>query len=611
VARGRLSKRKNERTLTSGALLGSLAGVLGCVLLLVAPLTQLGLRLTGRAVLPVRSDNHPKVVVVGVKTSFEARRGKYMTETASLCRRWGCKALVLTWFDSATLSDGVVDAAGVRDDPDTQELTIVPLREVRLDTSKSPPDAAGYAADRLIGEFAGFGFGLDRQRRSELTGVPMLVRSGAVVPEAVRGTAPPVDDDTVSPGLALAAAIQLYAGTEPDVSTSRLKIGNKIDMPLERGVLRINWNKKLSKLGDPNVFTFREMTTDPRVESAFRGAVVLLGPTGGDLTPIVSTPVGPMPEILVHANALDTVLSGKPLRPAPLWSRFAILGVLNGSMLLFRRHPLRAAIVVAGLLVGVGVVGVVGAQRGWLIDVVVPSIIGLTIGAGGLVLRQVRGLLERRRLTALFTQYVPSAVAKELIASGRAQAATEGSRHVVTTLFCDLRGFTPMAATLTPGQVRELLNVYYEVLSAAVMDNDGTLLQYTGDEIFAAFGAPIEQADHADRAMQCAQTFFALRTELNNRLTGAGLPEVNYGIGVHSGDVVAAHVGSTARMQYSLIGDTVNVGSRFCSLAREGQIMMSGKTMALLRQPPTGVESKGNIELKGVLAETEAFCLQH
>jgi adenylate cyclase len=257
--------------------------------------------------------------------------------------------------------------------------------------------------------------------------------------------------------------------------------------------------------------------------------------------------------------------------------------------------------VVAGLLIGGGWIALTAllAAQGWLLDPLRPALAAVltVIALAGTAL--VRQLLQRRRLARLFSEYVPADVDRELVESGRAETAQAGERLVVSVLFCDLRGFTPTAARLAPADVRALLDAYYETFSQIVFDHGGTVLQYTGDEIFAVFGAPIPRSDHADAALACATGMQAALPEHNSRLAADGLPEIAFGIGLHCGLVVAAHVGSTIRRQYSIIGDTVNVGSRLCAQARAHQTVYSRALQDQLAVAPD-VGPDGDVRLKGI-----------
>jgi adenylate cyclase len=255
------------------------------------------------------------------------------------------------------------------------------------------------------------------------------------------------------------------------------------------------------------------------------------------------------------------------------------------------------------------VVAVIAADAGRLLPVVLPvAAVWVAVALCGVV-RQLESITERRRLRALFAQYVPASVVEQLVASGRGQQAASGERVALTALFCDLRSFTPLAARLEPSQVRDLLNVFYEALAGVVFDAGGTVLQYTGDDIFAVFGAPLPDPDHAPRALACARRMFDRLPALNDELASRGLPPLNYGIGLHSGDAVAAHVGSSVRMQYAVIGDTINVASRHCTLAREGQIMLSDVTKALIGDVPDAEPING-VQLKGVADERQVHRIQ-
>jgi adenylate cyclase len=131
-----------------------------------------------------------------------------------------------------------------------------------------------------------------------------------------------------------------------------------------------------------------------------------------------------------------------------------------------------------------------------------------------------------------------------------------------------------------------------------VFDHGGTVMQYVGDEVFAVFGAPIPDPGAAAKAVRCARAMQEETSRLGARLAKAGLPPVGYGIGLHLGEVVAAHVGNDIRRQYAVVGDTVNVGSRLCSRARAGEIVMSDAVLAAIDDPPA-VEPLGPVELKG------------
>ena len=111
---------------------------------------------------------------------------------------------------------------------------------------------------------------------------------------------------------------------------------------------------------------------------------------------------------------------------------------------------------------------------------------------------------HRRGVSKLFAQYVPEAVAQQLVEQGRVEQAAEGERLDVSLFFCDLRGFTAMSANLTPQQVRLMLNEFYDALTDIILEHNGTVLKFVGDEVFAVFGAPLPVENHPQVTLDCA-----------------------------------------------------------------------------------------------------------
>ena len=245
-------------------------------------------------------------------------------------------------------------------------------------------------------------------------------------------------------------------------------------------------------------------------------------------------------------------------------------------------------------------------NSGHVMNFVYPSIAVIVAFVGALGLRYFGETRQRRRVTTLFSQYVPEAVAQRLVDEDRASIAVEGERLDMTVLFCDLRGFTAMSENLEPAIVRVMLNHYYDRVTDVVLAMDGTLMKYVGDEVFAVWGAPLPSTDHPQRALECAMAIQDLTPDLNRELVERGAPEVSFGIGLNSGDAVAAHFGGGRRRQYDVVGDTVNVGARLCSAAGRGEIVLSDQVLSRVPSPPP-VEPLGPIELKGVSRELKLW----
>jgi adenylate cyclase len=160
-----------------------------------------------------------------------------------------------------------------------------------------------------------------------------------------------------------------------------------------------------------------------------------------------------------------------------------------------------------------------------------------------------------------------------------------GERRDVAVLFSDIRGFTTLAASLTPVETASLLTEYFSEMADCVFKHGGTLDKFIGDEVMAQWGAPITESDDADRAVAAALDMIAALQRLNARWLAQGRPRLQVGIGINFGEVFAGYLGSERRLEYTVIGDSVNTAKRLCSAAQGGQILVSGPMRDRLTRP--------------------------
>ena len=218
--------------------------------------------------------------------------------------------------------------------------------------------------------------------------------------------------------------------------------------------------------------------------------------------------------------------------------------------------------------------------------------------SGEVVNEMVAGLKERDLIKEAFGKYVSREIRDEIL-SGR--IPLDGEAKDVTVLFADLRNFTPMVESTPPKEVVGIINRYFEEMEDAITRHNGLVLQYIGDEIEAVFGAPVPREGHAQSAVNAAREMQERLTVLNHELAQHGKPVLGHGIGIHTGRVVAANIGSRSRLSYTLVGDTVNLASRLQGLTRQFDvdIIFSEATNGLLNDeiqprqlPPTKVKGK-------------------
>jgi adenylate cyclase len=145
----------------------------------------------------------------------------------------------------------------------------------------------------------------------------------------------------------------------------------------------------------------------------------------------------------------------------------------------------------------------------------------------------------------------------------------KGELKEVTVLFADLRDFTRLVETIPPREVVTVINTYFEAMSAAINAHHGLVLQYIGDEIEAVFGAPVALENHQQWAIDAALDMRTRLSQVNLSLAKQGFSPLRHGIGLHTGKVVAANIGSTQRLSYALVGETVNVASRIQELNKD------------------------------------------
>lgn len=377
------------------------------------------------------------------------------------------------------------------------------------------------------------------------------------------------------------------------------------------------WIDYLGPPGTFRTYSFADVLSGRVPASAFASKIVLVGATDPLEKDVFQTPVSPDPMsgVEVWANSLQTILAGFPLRPAGTLANIAlILALAIVPALAAVRLAAWAVVAITVLCAAAFLLSAQLAFDGGRILSVTYPLAGLTLATAGAVTVEV-GLeaRARRTLRALFARFVPAPVVEELVKQAGKDQRLPGRRAQATVLFCDLRGFTTFAEALEPERVLDVAHEYMSTMSPAVLDHGGTLVNFMGDGLLALFGAPIAQTDHADRALAAAREILSQRLPAFNRwLAEHELPgPFRIGIGLHSGPVMAGSVGGGRRMDYTVIGDTVNTAARIQEMTKQQrcQLLISHSTLQALTHPTPDLTAAGEHTLRGRSAAVLLYTL--
>jgi len=220
---------------------------------------------------------------------------------------------------------------------------------------------------------------------------------------------------------------------------------------------------------------------------------------------------------------------------------------------------------------------------------------------------------ERERVRDVFSRFVPEQVVEEVLAHADADLRLQGKELVTTVMFSDLRGFTSSAENMPAENVITVLNYYLHEMSEAILAHGGTLVCYMGDGIYAIFGAPLEQEDHADRAMTAAREMLLERLPKFN----AWMREQGYGegylmgIGLNTGPVMTGNVGHERRMDYTAVGDIVNTASRIEGMTKGTpfSVLIAESTIEMMHERPTDLVYYDELEVRGRVAKLKLWAI--
>lgn len=347
-----------------------------------------------------------------------------------------------------------------------------------------------------------------------------------------------------------------------------------------------------------------EAKQTPAIDPArFRDKIVFVGATASGLRDVFETPFahGIMAGIHVHAAVTDDLLSARflePPSPAVRVGAVIVSAVLIGAMASMLPAWWAAAATTLWIAAAGWFATRVFANGHWL-NLSQPVLAASFALFGGVAYQYFFEGREKRKMKKLFGQYVSKDVFDQLVANP-ALARLGGQRREMTVLFSDIRGFTTVSERGEPEAIVAILNEYFTQMVDIVFRHKGTLDKFVGDMVMALFGAPLDDPDHADHAVQAALEMIERLGALNARWKAAGGPELDIGIGINTGPMIAGNIGSEAIMSYTVIGDAVNLGSRLESLNKQygTRIIISEATRVRLKGAYV-FTSLGDVVVKG------------
>lgn len=304
------------------------------------------------------------------------------------------------------------------------------------------------------------------------------------------------------------------------------------------------------------------------------GKIAIVGTTAAGLMDLRNTPVQKAyPGVEVHANVvsalLDRTVKSKPAyMPGVEMLEILFLGII-ASVLWSRRSLLVGALVLFGLAATVITTNLMLWQRFHIDSLLLTPLLFLTL----LFIAQVMSayvleIWRKKQLGKHFSQYIPAELVRRMAQSDE-EFSLGGESRDMSVLFTDVRGFTSISEGLEPKALSHLMNEILSPITGVIHHNNGTIDKYMGDAVMAFWGAPLKNNDHAEQAVAAALALIPALDEVNRQFKTKGWPDIEIGVGVNSGKMSVGNMGSSFRVAYTVLGDSVNLGSRLEGLTKQ------------------------------------------
>ncbi len=306
----------------------------------------------------------------------------------------------------------------------------------------------------------------------------------------------------------------------------------------------------------------------------FKDKIVLVGATATGIYDLRVTPFSAVfPGVEVHANVIDNILHQEFIQ-RPGWAGFfdlaaiLVLGLVLGIVVPRVKAVAGIFVALAVLTLYVLINEYIFSHFNFWLNLIYPVGTVMTVYLAITIYKYVTEEREKKKIRGAFQYYLTSSVINEML-KDPSKLKLGGDKKHLSVLFSDIRGFTTVSESLTPEELVHLLNEYLTAMTDIVFKYDGLLDKYMGDAIMAVYGAPLDQPDHAERACRTALDMMEELKVLQKKWESEGKPVLNIGIGINSGDMVVGNMGSEMRFDYTVMGDSVNLGSRLEGINKE------------------------------------------
>lgn len=571
-----MTRRQRKRLYHTLVLIG-----VGCLFTLVAlaaqPFYSINLWVSDQ--LFTSEPPSPNIVIAGIDDDTLETYGRWAEWPRSLhaqaidnLSHAGAKVIGydVLFVDNSTYDEMLATAIAEADNVVLATVGISPVYQteegITYDSFLLPVDALEQAASSIAhANVIPDGDGTVRQ-------LPLIVRSSS---------------GQVYPSLTLATLYRLFSMPLPQ----EYPLENGAVNLLERDVpvdtlyrLRINFSADNDKRPYVSYGDIISGNFDP---SLVKNKIVLIGMTAtGELDSwAIPTSASKVPGVFIHAGAMDTILTQRFLREPGILITLMIMLLLIGitAFALPRcgtRHWTDIAKglgIIIGLFIAYLVASFLAFDRGYILALFYPLLLLPVIYVSNIIYVVITEQADKRFVKELFGRYISPQIANEIVSradSGQLQLG--GEQREVSVFFADIRGFTRISEQLSPEAVMQMLNSYLSVIADAVVQHDGIVNKFVGDNIMAVWNAPQSQPAHALLAVKAAWEAQQKLAELRQR-DNRPLP-VQFGIGINTGVAVAGNVGSAGRSEYTVIGDSVNTASRICSSTPGNEVWIGAET---------------------------------